>query len=146
MGLGRFLLPGLLFGSVILTGCGSHPGKYDVAFVSPELYQSYSCRQLGQEMSRVEQRTESLYADLKSERTHDNWHSGLGLVFFWPTLFSLEGGDGPEAQEYAQLKGEYQALEHNVVAKSCAITARSPAEVIKSQEAQAHNSYSQTAG
>jgi hypothetical protein len=34
----------------------------------------------------------------------------LGLILFWPSLFFLDG-DGPEAQEYARLKGEYEALE-----------------------------------
>ena len=31
-------------------------------------------------------------------------------ILFWPALFFLEGGDGPEAAEYAQLKGQYEAL------------------------------------
>ena len=27
---------------------------------------------------------------------------GVGLILFWPTLFFREGGDGPEAAEYAR--------------------------------------------
>ena len=38
---------------------------------------------------------------------------------FWPTLFLLEGGDGPEAAEYAQLRGEYKTLNDVSIAKKC---------------------------
>ncbi len=46
---------------------------------------------------------------------------GVGLVLFWPTLFFLEGGDGPEAAEYARLKGERDAIEKVSIQKKCAI-------------------------
>lgn len=45
----------------------------------------------------------------------------IGLVIFWPALFFLEGGDGPEAQEYARLRGERDALEQVAVQKSCGL-------------------------
>jgi hypothetical protein len=68
---------------------------------------------------------------LESERTADNWQMGVGLVLFWPSLFFLEGGDGPEAAEYSQLKGEYEALRQTSVAKQCGIASRSPDEIMK---------------
>lgn len=46
---------------------------------------------------------------------------GVGLVLFWPTLFFLEGGDGPQAQEYARLKGERDAIERVSIQKKCGI-------------------------
>ena len=60
---------------------------------------------------------------------------GVGLVLFWPALFFLEGGDGPEAAEYAQLKGDFEALRSASVAKSCSISAQSPEQIIKEAEA-----------
>ena len=42
-------------------------------------------------------------------------------ILFWPTLFFLEGGDGPQAQEYARLKGERDAIGKVAVVKKCAI-------------------------
>ena len=60
---------------------------------------------------------------------------GVGLVLFWPTLFFLEGGDGPEASEYTQLKGEFEALRINSVQKKCEIDALSPEEVLKREDA-----------
>ena len=57
------------------------------------------------------------------------------MVLFWPTLFFLEGGDGPEASEYTQLKGEFEALRTNSVQKKCEIDALSPEEVLKREDA-----------
>ena len=67
-----------------------------------------------------------------SGRTNDNWAMGLGMVLFWPALFALDGGDGPEATEYAQVKGEYEALRQNSVEKSCNINMQSPDEILES--------------
>jgi len=55
---------------------------------------------------------------------------GVGLILFWPTLFALEGGDGPDAGEYAQLKGEYEALRTNSVQKRCGLAMQSPDEIL----------------
>lgn len=46
----------------------------------------------------------------------------VGMILFWPTLFFLEGGDGPEAAEYSRLKGEKGALEKIAVQKECGLT------------------------
>ena len=45
--------------------------------------------------------------------------AAVGLVVFWPLLLALEGGDGPEASEYANLKGERAALEAASRQKGC---------------------------
>ncbi|WP_205743104.1 hypothetical protein [Halioglobus maricola] len=117
--------------AALTTGCASHPDKIDSAYVSPLKYQGYSCSQISQEMGYVGQRTTKLYNRLKSERTADNWQMGVGLVLFWPALFALEGGDGPEAGEYAQLKGDYESLRQNSVAKNCGIESMSPEEIVQ---------------
>ncbi len=88
-------------------------------------------------MDYVGQRTVKLYHRLKKERNADNWQMGVGLVLFFPTLFFLEGGDGPEAAEYAQLKGEFEALRENSVKRKCEIEALSPEEVLKREESEA---------
>jgi hypothetical protein len=58
----------------------------------------------------------------------------VGLVLFWPALFFLEGGDGPEAAEYACLKGEVDALEQVAIQKKCDMTMFA---ALDEQEAQA---------
>ena len=119
----------------VVFGCASNPDKLDAAYVSPLKYKDYDCDQIALEMDHVSNRTTKLYHRLKKERKADNWQMGVGLVLFWPTLFFLEGGDGPEASEYTQLKGEFEALRINSVQKKCEIDALSPEEVLKREDA-----------
>lgn len=120
--------------AALFAGCASNPDKIDSAYVSPLKYQKYDCQQLASEMDYVGQRTTKLHQRLKKERKADNWQMGVGLVLFWPALFFLEGGDGPEAAEYSQLKGEFEALRQVSVEKKCSISSRSPEEIIKEAE------------
>ena len=114
-----------------ICACASNPDKIDATYVSPLKYKDYDCEQLGQEMEYVSQRTNKLYQELKAERTADNWQMGIGLLIFWPTLFLLEGGDGPEAAEYAQLKGDFEALRSTSVQRKCGLEAKSPEQIMK---------------
>jgi len=122
--------------AAMLSACASNPDKIDAAYVSPLKYKDYDCDQIAMEMDYVGQRTTKLYQRLKAERTADNWQMGVGLLVFWPSLFFLEGGDGPEAGEYSQLKGEYEALRNTAVQKKCGIESKSPEEIIKEAEEQ----------
>ena len=117
--------------ALTLVGCASSPDKIDAAYVSPLTYKDYDCDQLALEMGYIGQRTNKLYQRLGAERNKDNWQMGLGLILFWPSLFLLEGGDGPEAAEYAQLKGEFEALRTNAVQRKCGLEAKSPEQIMK---------------
>lgn len=119
---------------LILAGCATNPDRISTAYVSPLKYKDYSCDQIVLEMDHVGTRTTTLYQNLKKERNADNWQMGIGLVLFWPVLFALEGGDGPEAAEYAQLKGDYEALRETSVVKNCSITSKPPEQIIKESE------------
>lgn len=114
-----------------LGACASNPDKIAAAYVSPSKYQDFDCEQMAREMDNVGQRTTMLHAQLKEARNKDNAQMGVGLVLFWPALFFLEGGDGPEAAEYAQLKGDFEAMQVNATQKNCAIDAKSPEEIMQ---------------
>ncbi len=116
--------------AALLTGCASNPDKIAAAYVSPAKYRDYDCKQISEEMGRVGQKTMRLYSGLKKKRKGDNWQMGMGLFLLWPTLFFLEGGDGPEAAEYARLLGEYEAARKIGSDKDCVMVAVSPADVI----------------
>ncbi len=116
---------------LFLSACATNPDKIDAAYVSPLKYKDYDCEQLALEIDYIGQRTTKLYQRLKAENTADSWQMGLGLIVFWPALFFLEGGDGPEAAEYAQIKGEFGALRTNSVQKKCGIEAKSPEQIMK---------------
>jgi len=113
-----------------LVSCATHPKKIDAAYVSSYKYKNYDCDQIEIEMDHVSQRTLVLYERLKKEADRDKAQGWIGVLLFWPALLLLEGGDGPEAAEYAQLKGEYKALHTNSVEKKCMIAFKSPEEII----------------
>lgn len=103
----------------MLVGCASSPDKISTAYVSPMQYAHYDCDQIALEQMAIERKSNELYHNLKQKSRGDAWQMGVGLVLFWPALFALEGGDGPEAAEYSRLKGEYEALRIVSVQKKC---------------------------
>ncbi len=108
-----------LTAACLLVGCASQPDKIQATYVSPDQYQRHDCQQIAAEKGRVERRVNTLYASLKKTADNDATQMGVGMLLLWPTLFFLEGGDGPEAAEYAQLKGQYEALEQASIQKRC---------------------------
>jgi hypothetical protein len=44
---------------------------------------------------------------------------GVGLVVAWPALLFMKGNNGAQNAEYAQLKGDYEALRGVSISKSC---------------------------
>lgn len=120
----------LCVATLALSACASNPDSIDAAYVSPLKYASYDCGQLGTEIGYINQRTNTLYSNLAAKRRADNWQMGVGLVLFWPTLFALEGGDGADAAEYAQLKGEFEALRQVSTEKRCNLAMQSPDEIL----------------
>ena len=113
----RILSSFLLIIAIFSSGCATSPNKLEASYVSPYKYKDYDEDQIIMEMDHVARRTNELYYSLKKESTNDNAQMAIGLLLFWPALFFLEGGDGPEAAEYARLKGEYEALRTVAVQK-----------------------------
>jgi hypothetical protein len=72
-------------------------------------------------MHRVSRKVADLRGTLAKDASNDAAQMGIGLVLFWPALFFLEGGDGVNAAQYSQLKGEFEALEQVAVQKNCGI-------------------------
>lgn len=108
-----------LLSLALVSGCASSPDKMQKAYVSPTQYENMTCSQLGAELQRVSDRKVELYRQLKNTADNDAIQMGVGLVLFWPTLFFLEGGDGPQASEYSHLLGESDTIEKILVKKDC---------------------------
>lgn len=103
---------------VITAGCASKPSEIQAQYVSPITYSDYSCKQIRSEMRRVQSKVTNLGGQIEDNASGDNMAMGVGMVVFWPALFFLDG-DGVEAQDYARLKGEYEALEQSAIHKNC---------------------------
>lgn len=108
-------------GVMLMIGCASSPDKIQTAYVSPLQYKDYDCEQISGELMRVSRRAGELQGNLQKTADNDTAQMAVGMVLFWPALFFLEGGDGPDATEYARLKGERDTLEKVGIERKCAI-------------------------
>lgn len=109
-----------------LGGCASSSKDISKAYVSPNRYKNYTCEELVEEGAYVTSKIEELAQSLDTEANKDTaqtagafilapFTAGLSLGI----LGALEGGDGPEAVEYARLKGEYEAVYEMAKRKKC---------------------------
>ena len=112
------LICNILILSITLLSCASSASEISAAYVSPTKYMNYDCSQINMEKSEVERRVNELYYKVEKRAKNDRAAMGVGMVLFWPSLFFLKG-DSPEAAEYAQMKGEYDALRSISVQKKC---------------------------
>lgn len=104
--------------SVCLAACATPRQEIQAAYVSPLQYQNYNCSQIGEEIERVTRRVTEVGGNLDQRTSNDQGAMAVGMVLFWPALFFLKG-DGPETNEYARLKGEYETLEKVAIQKEC---------------------------
>lgn len=104
----------------LITACASSKEDIPTQYVSPLQYNSYKCSQIEMELARVSQHVSRLAGEVDKRAGNDSAKMGVGLILFWPTLFFLDG-DGPQAQEYGRLKGEFETLEKVAIEKNCKI-------------------------
>ncbi|HEY0626954.1 MAG TPA: hypothetical protein VGD10_09495 [Allosphingosinicella sp.] len=103
-----------------LSACASSPKNIEAAYVSPIKYQAFTCDQLAIERTAVEYRANILYHSLRKRAKGDAVKMGLGSTIFLPALFFIKG-NGTKAAEFAQLKGDYQALRITSEDRGCNI-------------------------
>ena len=115
-----------LLAMVMLGGCATSPDKIPSQYVSPVKYKNYTEAEIIQEMKSIGEKTSELYLSLKQKASRDKWQMTVGLLLFNPVLLALEGGDGLDAQEYARLKGEYEALRKVAIQKKIKLESLPP--------------------
>lgn len=103
-----------------LTSCATRPEKIEASYVSPLVYQEYSCDQLVQEAQRISMRASEVTGQQRKKAQGDAVAMGVALVVFWPALFFIKGNGATES-EIARLKGEMNALEEVSIQKNCGI-------------------------
>ena len=108
-----------------LGGCASSSAEITPAYVSPVMYQQYTCPQLAQEAQAVSARAAALSGVQDSKRTNDGLATAAAIVVFWPAAFFV-GGDKQTAAELAQMKGQMVAVEQASNAKKCGIQFQGP--------------------
>jgi hypothetical protein len=104
----------------VLPGCASHSGDIAEAYVSPLQYQGLTCVQLSQEAARVSARAAVASGAQDQNATNDTIATTAAVILFWPAAFLIKG-NGANAQEVAQLKGDMDAIEQANIQKKCGI-------------------------
>lgn len=105
---------------ITLFGCAASSENHHVPYISPSQFQTYNCEELLTERERIQARVNQLTdkANDKIPNNKDKLTLGTDLSLSWAALFAL-GGTKEQEAEYAQLKSEYDAIQHWAVAKKC---------------------------
>ena len=107
--------------ALAIAGCASKSADISPSYVSPVMYQNYTCKQLSEEAQGVSQRAAIASGQQDKARKNDTVKTTVGVVLFWPVLLFNEG-DGSKANEVASLKGQMQAIQQASVQKNCGFT------------------------
>ncbi|MGM4918072.1 hypothetical protein [Tardiphaga sp. 813_E8_N1_3] len=116
---------GMVALAAMLGGCASSSSEITPAYVSPVMYQQYTCAQLAQEAQAVSTRAAALSGAQDQKRTNDTIATTAAVVIFWPAAFFV-GGDKQTAAELAQMKGQMVAIEQSANTKKCGIQFQGP--------------------
>lgn len=109
---------GCAVASLLLSGCLASPASQIGTQHNPDLQRKYDCQDIVNATSRVNTRLQQLGAYLDHRAEKDKIKAAAGILFF-PLWFTIEGNEGPEAQEYAKLKGERDILQQRFNSLRC---------------------------
>lgn len=103
-----------------LSACASKADNIQGTYTPTVLYENLTCQQLVREGWSVSNRAHAAAGKQNRHRVEDEVAITAGVLVFWPALFFTHGNDATSA-EYAQLKGEMQAIEDASQNKNCGI-------------------------
>ena len=89
----KFLV--VILAALGISACASSPDSIQMSSVSTLQYKDYSCEQIGMELDRVQSRVNQLHGSLKKKSDDDTAQMAVGMVLFWPALFSLKAVMAP---------------------------------------------------
>lgn len=102
----------------LISGCATSPDAIQARYVSGFNYTNYYCDNLRDEALKRSDRIQELYKVLSERYDNDVGNATVGTLLWWPSLVNIEG-DGPEAQEFAKIKGEYAAMKEVLDSNNC---------------------------
>jgi hypothetical protein len=96
-----------------LVGCAKSPDSIAPAYVSTVTYMSWSCKDLGDESSRLSSALATASTQQENARTNDT----MGVVFIGLPVSTLSGDN--VAPQIADLKGRIEAVHEASIEKHC---------------------------
>lgn len=113
----------IILASLMAAACAKSSGEIAPAYISPMQYQTFTCDQLRLEAARLSAKAAQLSGVQDNKADQDAIVTTAAIVVFWPAAFFV-GGDGQNAAELAQVKGEFEAVESAAIQKNCGIEFR----------------------
>lgn len=105
---------------LLATSCASNPDNIEGKYVSPVIYQNWTCDQITEERVRLSREVTRI-SGLQRENAHaDAAMMTVGIVLLWPVLFGL-AATKDRKDEVARLKGEYEAVDQAMRQKQCVL-------------------------
>lgn len=102
-----------------VTACATGTGTIQPKKVDPQRYAGFDCTHLRSELSRLGSRAKAIGAEIDRTAEDDNTQAMVGVFFFFPALFLLEGGQTDKTHEYALIVGSLDALKAVSAEKNC---------------------------
>ena len=96
----------------LLGACASRSVEVAPKPTDPAAYVTWDCERLHDEIDAVQFRAADVAYAVDARAGNNLIALGLGVTVFWPALLAMRP-DGPEAEQLAELRGRYDAL--NVV-------------------------------
>jgi hypothetical protein len=75
-----------LLSALIVAGCAKDASQVGATYVSPIIYENYTCPQLAEEAQRVSVRAQQAAGVQDEKATNDKIAMGVGIVVFWPSM------------------------------------------------------------
>ncbi len=99
--------------ALALAGCAQTPEEVRPAYVSSVAFDSWTCRQLGEEQARLQTALSTASAQQYQTRSNDV----AGWLLLGLPVGSMSGGN--VAPEIANYKGQIEAVQQAMIRKSC---------------------------
>ena len=110
-------------GVLLLAACAAKPESIQPSYISPVVYDSWTCPQLSQESARVESALSTASKQQQNARNHDV----AGVILLGLPTGSMSGE--AIAPEVARLKGSKDAIQQEMTLKNCGTPPVAPAPV-----------------
>lgn len=98
--------------------CASQPQNIEARYVSPTVYQNWSCDQLFDERTRLTKEVDRVSGLQRENANADTAMMTVGIIVLWPVLLGL-AATKDRKEELGRLKGEYDAVDLSSRTKQC---------------------------
>lgn len=100
--------------------CASSPDSIEARYVSPNVYQNWTCEQLVEERTRLTREVQRVSGLQRENANADAAMMTVGVIIFWPMLFGL-AATKDRKDELGRLKGEYDAVDLSIRTRPCTV-------------------------